>query len=113
MDESKSFMYVLTNFDKTNTDITSYYYDINFGGFSELSNNYRAEVGSFAAVGGIAASQSYYLFVAENLVSDGYYCRNKLSNREALISKLPLNALQDAYIQSDGGKKKIVEFQNK
>ena len=47
------------------------------------------------------------MFVAENLASDGYFCPKKLSNRDAIIGILPLNAFQDSYIQSDGGAGKF------
>jgi hypothetical protein len=103
MDYSKSFMYVISNFDKTQIGVTTTVYDINFGGFSEPYDNYSCEVISMAVVGGITTSQSYYIFVAENLASDGYFCTNKLINKETIMAIVPLNALQDAYIQSDGG----------
>ena len=37
------------------------------------------------------------------MVSDGYFCAKKLKNREIVLSKVPLNAVSDAFIQSNGG----------
>ena len=106
MDISKSFTYVLSSDERTNTDIASSY-DFRFGGFSEPYDDYYCEVISFASVGGITVANNYLLFVAENLASDGYFCTRKLSNREAILAILPLSALQDAYVQSDGGAGKF------
>ena len=106
MDFSKSFMYVISSDERTNLDIASTY-DFSFGGFSEPFDDYFVEVVSFATVGGITVAQNYLLFVAEDLASDGYFCSKKLSNRDAILAILPLNAVQDAYIQSDGGAGKF------
>ena len=102
MDYSKSFIYVISSDERTNLDIASTY-DFSFGGFSEPFDDYFCEVISFASVGGITVNNSYYLFVAENLASDGYFCSKKLSSRESILAILPLSAVQDSYIQSDGG----------
>ena len=102
MDYSKSFMYVISSEERTNIDVASTY-DFSFGGFSEPFDDYFVEVISFATIGGITVAQNYYLFVAENLASDGYFCTKKLSSRDAILAILPLNAVQDAYIQSDNG----------
>jgi hypothetical protein len=106
MDFSKSFMYVISSDERSNADTASTY-DFSFGGFSEPYDDYWCEVISFATVGGITAANSYYLFVAENLASDGYFCTKKLSSRDAIMAILPLNAFQDSYIQSDGGAGKF------
>ena len=103
MDYSKSFMYVISSDEKTNTDAVTYYYDINFGGFTEPYDNYLVEVISFAASSGLPANQVFYMFIAENLASNGYYCQKKLSNREAILCLVPLTVIADALIQSDGG----------
>jgi hypothetical protein len=79
------------------------FYDISFGGFNEPYEEYKVDVLSFACSGGIPVGTAYYIFVAENLDSDGYFCRKILTNREVLITKLPLNAISDAFIQSDSG----------
>ena len=55
MDSSKSFMYVISSDERTNTDIASSY-DFNFGGFSEPFDDYYCEVVSFATIGGIAVA---------------------------------------------------------
>ena len=103
--EDESFTYMISSDEKTNTDGVYNYYDIRFGGFSEPYDNYKVEVISFAAVNGFpAASQNYYFFTVENLTDNGYFCSNKvLPTNDAILCILPLNALQDAYIQSDGG----------
>jgi hypothetical protein len=106
MDISKSFTYVISSDERTNTNIDSSY-DFRFGGFSEPYDDYYCEVISFACIGGITVANNYLLFVAENLASDGYFCTRKLSNREAILAILPLSALQDSYIQSDGGAGKF------
>ena len=107
MDSLKSFMYVISSDERTNTGANQNVYDIDFGGFSEPFDDYYVEVISFATVGGITVANNYLLFVAENLASDGYFCSKKLSNREAIMAILPLSAIQDSYIQSDGGAGKF------
>ena len=107
MDFSKSFTYVISSDERTNSDAVASFYDFNFGGFSEPYDDYYVEVISFATVGGITVANTYLLFVAENLASDGYFCTRKLSNREAILAILPLSAVQDSYIQSDGGAGKF------
>ena len=106
MDFSKSFMYVISSDERSNADTASTY-DFSFGGFSEPYDDYWCEVISFATVGGITPTNSYFLFVCENLASDGYFCTKKLSSRDAIMAILPLNAFQDSYIQSDGGAGKF------
>ena len=108
MDSLKSFMYVISSDERTNVAANQNVYDIDFGGFSEPFDDYSVEVISFASVGGITVANNYLLFVAENLASDGYFCSKKLSNREAIMAILPLSAVQDSYIQSDGGAGKFM-----
>ena len=108
MDYSKSFMYVLTNYDKTNLDALTYFYDINFGGFSEPYDDYIVEVVSIAVSSGVPGTQMYYLFIAENLASNGYFSPSKLSNREAILGIIPLTAAVDALVQSDGGNTQFI-----
>ena len=114
MDFSKSFTYVISSDERTNSDAVASFYDFNFGGFSEPYDDYYVEIIGFATVGGITVANTYLLFVAENLASDGYFCTRKLTNREAIVAILPLSAVQDSYIQSDGELEnlqlKIVEF---
>ena len=98
MNSKNSFTYVISSDDRTNTGAKPEYYDISFGGF-----NYIVDVVSFGAVQGFPVSSNYYYFVAENLANNGYLNTKKLSNREAILAILPLNAVQDSYIQSDGG----------
>ena len=108
--EDESFTYMISSDKRTNNlgidavNLTNFY-DIKFGGFSEPYDNYKVDVINFAAVGGFpAAASNYYFFTAENLADNGYFCSNKvLPSNDVILSILPLNALQDAYIQSDGG----------
>ena len=108
--EDESFTYMISSDERTNSigadagNLTNFY-DIKFGSFSEPYDNYKVEVISFAAVSGFpAAAQNYYFFTVENLTDNGYFCSNKvLPTNDAILCILPLNALQDAYIQSDGG----------
>ena len=107
MDSSKSFMYVISSDERSNSNEIVSFYDFSFGGFSEPFDDYYCEVVSFATIGGITVANNYLLFVAENLASDGYFCTRKLTNREAIMAILPLSAVQDSYIQSDGGAGKF------
>ena len=101
-----SFTYIISNTDRTNALPAAglgIIYDIDFGGFSEQYDDYMCEVVSFALTAGIATANTYWLFCAEHLCENGYFCKNALKKRECILSVLPLNAVQDAYIQSDGG----------
>ena len=94
-----------TNSLGADADNLTNFYDIKFGAFSEPYDDYKVEVISFAAVGGFpAATSNYCYFTVENLTDNGYFCSNKvLPTNDSILCILPLNALQDAYIQSDGG----------
>jgi hypothetical protein len=102
----ESFTYMLCSDERTNADDPVYltnFYDLPFGGFREPYEEYKVEVLSFVCGGGIPLATGYYIFVVENLDADGYFCSKKLTNKEIVLSKLPLNAVSDAYYQSDGG----------
>ena len=103
MNSKNSFTYVISGDDRTNTGANPAYYDVDFGGFLEPFDNYIVDVVSFGAGQGLPVGSNYYYFVAENLANNGYLNTKKLTNREAIIAILPLNAVQDSYIQSDGG----------
>jgi hypothetical protein len=109
MDES--FTYMICSDDRKNTtlpaDTFPIYYDVDFGGFSEQYDNYMCEVVSFAMTNGIPAASTYLMFCSDNLGESGYFCRNKLSPKDNILSIVPMNALTDAYIQSDGGNIKF------
>ena len=102
-----SFTYMISNTDRTN-DLPvagqNIFYDIKFGGFSEQYDDYMCEVVSFAITAGIATANTYWMFGVENLCENGYFCKNKLTPKECVLSVIPLNVIQDSYIQSDGGK---------
>ena len=82
-------------------------YQINFGGFSEQYDDYQCEIISLAMTGGINVVTSYFLLYAEGLNSDGYFLSSLLSRNACILSIIPLSAIQDAYIQSDGGNVKF------
>ena len=102
-----SFTYMICSDERNNTTLPAagngMFYEINFGGFSEQYDDYICEVISFSISAGLPLSSTYYMLCAENLAANGYYCRNVLSNQDCILTVFPLNAVQDAYIQSDGG----------
>ncbi len=108
---SNSFTYVICSDDRTNTTLpaagNAIFYDVVFGGFSEQYDDYICEVISFAISGGVPLASTYWMLYAENLAENGYFCQTKLSRKECIMAVLPLNAVQDAYIQSDGGSIKF------
>ena len=102
----ESFTYMISSNERTNNDpnvALTNFYDFNFGGFNEPYEEYQVQVLSFSCTGGIPVATGYYIFVVENLDTDGYFCRKIFTNREVVLSKLPLNAISDAFIQSDNG----------
>ena len=111
----ESFTYMLSSDERTNADdpihLTNFY-DLPFGGFREPYEEYKVEVLSFVCGGGIPLATGYYIFVVENLDADGYFCSKKLTNKEIVLSKLPLNAVSDAYYQSDGGTIGVIQSVN-
>ena len=104
----EAFTYVICSDDRTNNLIDpvnlTNFYDVRFGGFSEQYNDYQVEVVSFGAASGFPNTiHNYYYFTCEGLANNGYFCSNRvLPTNDVIISILPLTALQDAYIQSDG-----------
>lgn len=105
--EDKSFIYMICSDDRTNTvlpaDTFPMFYTVDFGGFSEQYNDYMCEVVSFAMTNGFPANSTYLMFASDNLGDSGYFCKNKLSPKDNILSIIPMNAITDAYIQSDGG----------
>lgn len=82
-------------------------YQIYFGGFSEQYDDYECEVQSFALTGGINLQTSYFLLYADRLASDGYFLPSILSRGACIVGIIPLNAVADSYIQSDGSSIKF------
>ena len=76
--------------------------NVMFGGFSEQYDDFMCEVTSFSKTAGLPLQSTYYMFCAENLSENGYFCRNILTSKECVVAVVPLNAVQDSYIQSDG-----------
>lgn len=102
----ESFTYMISSNERTNNDpnvALTNFYDFNFGGFNEPYEEYQVQVLSFSCTGGIPVATGYYIFVVENLDTDGYFCKKMLTNRQVILTKLPLNAISDAFIQSDNG----------
>ena len=102
----ESFTYMISSNERTNNDpnvALTNFYDFNFGGFNEPYEEYQVQVLSFSCTGGIPVGTGYYIFVVENLDTDGYFCKKMLTNRQVVLTKLPLNAISDAFIQSDNG----------
>ena len=105
MDNSKSFTYVISSDERTNTAVQQISYNIDFGGFGGDYRDYHCEVLNFYINGYITLTPTqigYFLFVGENLNDDGIFINNKLNGRECLISVVPLTAVIDAYSQGDG-----------
>ena len=105
MDSKNSFTYVISSDERTNDAVNQIYYDIDFGGFSEMTQNYYCEVLSFSINGKITATPApigYFMFMCENLNDDGFFMVKKISNRDCLISIVPLTATIDAHHQYNG-----------
>jgi hypothetical protein len=106
-----SFTYIICSDDRNNTILPAagngVFYEINFGGFSEQYDDYICEVLSFSMTAGLPLTSTYYMFCADGLAENGYFCRNVFSSKDCILSVVPLNAVQDAYIQSDGGSVKF------
>jgi hypothetical protein len=107
----KSFTYMICSDDRKNTtlpaDTYPIFYNIDFGGFGEEYDNYMCEVVSLGLSGGTLGSIRYIMMVCENLSNDGYFCRNKLSSNNVILSIIPMSAVQDSLLQSDGGNVKF------
>ena len=102
----ESFTYMISSNERTNNDpnvALTNFYDFNFGGFNEPYEEYQVQVLSFSCTGGIPVATGYFIFIVENLDTDGYFCKKMLNNRQVVLTKLPLNAISDAFIQSDNG----------
>lgn len=105
MNSKNSFTYVISSDERTNTGANQIFYDIDFGGFSGKNQDYNCEVLSFSINGRTTATPAeigYLMFMCENLNSDGLFMVRKISNRDCLISIVPLSAVIDASSQADG-----------
>ena len=105
MNSKNSFTYVISGDERTNTEANPAYYDIDFGGFSGKNQDYYCEVLSFSMNGKITAAPApigYFMFMAENLNNNGFFMVKKISNRDCLISIVPLTAIIDAHQQITG-----------
>jgi hypothetical protein len=105
MNSKNSFTYVISSDERTNAGANQIFYDIDFGGFSGKNQDYNCEVLSFSINGrttALPAEIGYFLFMCENLNDDGIFMVRKISNRDCLISIVPLSAVIDAACQADG-----------
>ena len=105
MNSKNSFTYVISSDERKNTDANQIYYDIDFGGFSGQNQNYNCEVLSFTINGKITATPApigYFMFMCENLNDNGFFMVKKISNRDCLISIVPLTTTIDAHHQYTG-----------
>ena len=105
MNSKNSFTYVISSDERKNTDANQIYYDIDFGGFSGKNQDYYCEVLSFtinARVNAQPALIGYLMFMAENLNDDGFFMVKKISNRDCLISIMPLATMFDAMHRHSG-----------
>lgn len=105
MNSKKSFTYVISSDERTNTEANQIFYDIDFGGFSGKNQDYNCEVLSFSINGRTTATPAdtgFFMFMCENLNDDGFFMVKKISNRDCLISIVPLSAVIDASCQADG-----------
>ena len=105
MDSKNSFTYVISSDERTNDAVNQIYYDIDFGGFSEMTQDYHCEVLSFSINGRVHAQPAlvgYLMLMAENLNNDGFFMVKKISTRDCLISIMPLAAVFDAMHRHTG-----------
>ena len=115
MDYSKSFTYVISSNERTNTAVQQTAYNIDFGGFGGDYRDYHCEVLNLYISGQITATPTqtgYFLFTCENLNDNGIFINNKLTGRECLISVVPLTATIDAISQGDGSTGVIFRVNN-
>jgi hypothetical protein len=103
----KSFTYTISSDERTNQTLPEagqkIFYTMNFGGFTEQYDNYICEVLSIALSVGVATAQNYLIMTCENLADNGYFCRGKIPRTDVIMGIIPLSALSDVYVQSDGG----------
>ena len=105
MNSKNSFTYVISSDERTNTAGNQIFYDIDFGGFSGKDQDYNCEVLSFSINGRTSATPAeicYLMFMCEQLNDDGFFMVRKVSNRDCLISIVPLSAVINASCQADG-----------
>ena len=107
----KSFTYTIASDERTNKTLPEagqeMFYMLDFGGFTEQYDNYICEVLSIALSVGVATAQNYLIMVCENLADSGYFCRGKIPRTDVIMGIIPLSALSDVYVQSDGGNIKF------
>jgi hypothetical protein len=97
--KDESFIYMICSDDRKNVILPAFnfpiFYDIDFGGFSEGYDNYQCEVLSLSIGTGFIQTTNYSYFVADNLTENGYFCKNKLNRKTAILTVVPCSTLQD------------------
>ena len=105
MDSKNSVTYVISSDERTNDAVNQITYNIDFGGFSEMTQDYHCEVLSLTIngmVNAVPATIGYLMFMCENLHDDGFFMVKKISNRDCLISIMPLASVFDAMHRHTG-----------
>lgn len=103
--EDEAFTYMISSQEKTNINVNQSptLWEFDFGNFESPYEDYKIEVINCAHNGFVLASNVFYMLVCEGLTgNNGNFFRKKLSNREVVLSVLPLNAISDSYIQTEG-----------
>ena len=99
--EKDAFNYTISSQDRTNDIGTpTVFYNINFGGFSNLADNYKIEVVNLVLSGSVLEANGYLILTAEGLHDDGIFCPQKLSTRDCVIATIPTNV---DTLMSNGG----------
>ena len=83
----------------TNSNIL---WDYDCGGFEQPYDDYKVEVLNCVHNGFVLSSNVFLYFIADGLADSGNFLRKKLSNKQAVLSILPVSAIGDAYAQTDG-----------
>ena len=112
--ENESFTYMISSQEKTNIayNISPIVWEFDFGGFEQPYDDYKVEVINSAHNGNILTSNIYLMLICDGLCDNGNFFRKKLTNRECVLSVLPLNAVTDAYIQSEGSSGTTFKVKN-
>ena len=88
--ELQSFNYVISSTEKVNAG-TGVVYDIDLGNINNIHNEYLVEVLDLSIDGKVLNTAGYLILTAENFAEDGFFCRNKLSANECIISAINVN----------------------
>jgi hypothetical protein len=99
--EKESFIYTISSEDRLNSiGVATTIYDINFGGFNSNHDDFRIEVVNFVLNGNVLAANGFLILAAENLHSNGVFCREILSSQDCILCSISTNA--DTLMSSGG-----------